>query len=186
MTSDVHSFALEKFRVWVFKLFSFIQLKLSAASILAFLELLIGDLANPMTIAIIVLLILDVITGLIFAVLSKSFTSKRMFYGCIIKVGVYGFIILVLMIMAHQATHFSTKIISVLFSSFAYSMIGLTELSSLGENIYKISEICELENLSWLRWFVKFIKKLMDRMMKNVCNDKIIDEVINKKEDIDK
>lgn len=154
------------------KFFSDMGSKLSFGSFLALIGLFIGDIFEPMTLAIIILLCVDVVTGIFFALSIRVFNSRKMFVGTVVKIGVYGGIILVLMCLAHQSTHFKQEIISVAFSSFAYAMIGLTELSSIFENLYKISECYELENLWWARGSANILKKVMKNLLVSYgCED---------------
>ena len=169
--------------VTVCKFFCAIKWKIIFAGFLALLELLIGDIYSPLTVAIIILMIIDILSGL-FASWSMrvSITSGKLLKGLVVKCLVYGSIIVSLLIVAHQLTHIPEQLAFLLLSTLTYSMIFLTEGSSILENLWKISVCYELENFWWSRAISLLLKSIMTRILRSYnCNDTIIMRELNKK-----
>jgi toxin secretion/phage lysis holin len=151
--------------VTICKFFCAIKWKLLFASILYLLEITVGDIYSPMIMGIVILMTVDVITGVFFAWSVRSLSSHKMFTGIFVKCFVYGPIIIMLMVVAHQLTHVPEQLSFLLFSSLTYSMIFLTEVLSILENLWKISVCYDLEQFWWARGISVLLKRTMSKLL---------------------
>lgn len=132
------------------------------ALIMAFITYLVGDLSSAIISTIILFIVLDTITGVLNAKVSKiKITSEKMTEG-IVKIVVY----LIFMTLAHHLPKINLMLS--LADDVLYTLIAITEVISIFENL---SSICEKTNNRMVR-VVKVIlliaKEKEEEIIKNI------------------
>lgn len=133
--------------------------KVATAGVLSVVTLLFGDLSEEIVMAILVLMLLDWLTGLMFAWKIRALNSKKALSG-VVKCLIYT----ILLILAHQATHCGPSL-ALWLPQLIYAYVGITEIISVLENLYKISECYEIGDFGGLKIICNSLRGVMNRLL---------------------